>query len=87
MTSEPCGLLVRASLSCGRLADGARGAAILARFEHDNFAADETENGRRNTGGLPSSWRCFDDEVGRMLQDCQKLRQNRIHRKRWLSHH
>ena len=24
------------------------------RLEHDNFAADETENGRRNTGGR--SW-------------------------------
>ena len=41
-----------------------------ARLEHDDFAADETEKGRRDTGGLPSSWRCFDDEVGRMLQDC-----------------
>jgi hypothetical protein len=58
-----------------------------ARLEHDNFAADETENGRRNTGGLPGSWRCFDDEVGRMLQDCENLRQNRIHRKCWLSNH
>jgi hypothetical protein len=58
-----------------------------ARLEHDNFAANETENGRRNTGGLPSSWRCFDDEVDRMLQDCENIRQNRIHRKCWLSNH
>jgi hypothetical protein len=58
-----------------------------ARLEHDHFAADEAENGRRNTGGLPSAWRCFDDEVGRMLQDCENLRQNRIHQKYRLSNH
>jgi hypothetical protein len=58
-----------------------------ARLEHDNFAADEAENGWRNTGGLPGSWRCFNDELGRVPEDCENLRQNRIHRKCWLSNH
>jgi hypothetical protein len=58
-----------------------------AGLKHDNFTTDETENGWRNTGGLPGSWRCFNDEIGRVLQDCENLRQNRIHRKCWLSVH
>ena len=58
-----------------------------AWLEHDDFAADETENGRWNTSGLPRSRRRFDDEVGRMLQGRENLRQNRIHRKCWLSTH
>src|SRR5258706_639832 len=58
-----------------------------ARLEHDNFAADETENGRWNTGGLPRSRRRFNDQVGRMLQGRKKFRQNRVHWKCWLSTH
>ncbi len=58
-----------------------------ARLEYDNFAADKTENGRWNTRRLPGSRRRFDDEVARTLQGCKNLRQNRIHRKCWLSTH
>jgi hypothetical protein len=62
-------------------------ASQLDAPEHDDFAADKTENGRRNTGGLPSSRRRFDDEVARTLQGRKNLRQNRIHRKCWFSTH
>ncbi len=58
-----------------------------AGFEHDDFAADETENGRWNPGRLPGSRRGFDDEAGRVLQGRKHLRQNRIHRKCWPSTH
>jgi hypothetical protein len=57
------------------------------RLEHYDFATEETKNGRWNPGGLPGSrWR-FDDKAGRMLQGRKNLRQNRIHRKCWLSIH
>src|SRR5258708_21209923 len=52
-----------------------------ARLEHDNVAADETENGRWNAGGLSSSRRRFNNEGGRVLQGRKKFRQNRVHRK------
>ena len=58
-----------------------------ARLEHDDFAADETENRRWNTSRLPSAWRSFDDEVWCVLQGCEDLRQNRIYRKCWRSTH
>jgi hypothetical protein len=58
-----------------------------ARLEYDDFAADKTEDGRGNTSGFPCSWRGFDDEVRRAPQRPKNLRQNRIHRKCWLSTH
>jgi hypothetical protein len=58
-----------------------------AWLERNNFAANETENGRWDAGGLSRArWR-FDDKVGSTLQGGKYLRQNRIYRKCWLSTH
>ena len=78
-----------ANLFAEFLRDSSRGHARgdPAGFEHDDFAADQTEGGWGNACGLPGSWGRFDDEVGRALQGCKNLRQNRIHRKCWLSTH
>src|SRR5260370_916162 len=74
-------------VQCPGDSSGRQACADPARLEHDNFAADETENGRWNTGGLPRPRRRFNDQVVRMLQGRKKFRQNRVHWKCWLSTH
>ena len=69
--------------------DAARGHAggDAARFQHDDFAADDAEERGWDAGRLSGAGWGFDDEAGRALQGCEDLRQNRVYRKCWLSSH